>query len=396
MSLLLAVPFVLTLISAICFSLIVHESGHWAAAKLSGVACPVFCVGFGKTIFKLTVLGTEFRWCLIPIGGFVIILGSEESDEDNLHVAQELLRDNPKLPRSICDASNWRNSKGRASNLLMILGGVLANFLSLPIGLALVYLMFGRPVLAEPLQVDLVWKGSPAHKASVMKGDRLILADGVPIESWSGLRNTLLFRDEVTLRLQRGDEVLDTVVPVKHPPIRQFRDFRNRFREVTSLGLAGPNEVVTNEPLDVAQAIRLSLSDYWTLLSDIPRILFGTFIGRSDTTTFRGPWGLHHPGLLIYGKTPISVHAFVYAWATLGVLELAFTLAPLALTRTSSTDGARALQTLIGHRPGLRSKPQTYHLKLSWALLICFVTTGGVGALGCIFGFDVLKILSLA
>ena len=63
----------------------VHELGHFIAARLAGVRVLRFSIGFGPSIFSFTGRrGTEFRLALLPLGGFVEMLGEEVGEKDDL------------------------------------------------------------------------------------------------------------------------------------------------------------------------------------------------------------------------------------------------------------------------------------------------------------------------
>lgn len=56
-----------------------HECGHFVACKLSGVGTPEFAIGFGPTLFEKDIANTRFTLALIPLGGYVEILGMREA-----------------------------------------------------------------------------------------------------------------------------------------------------------------------------------------------------------------------------------------------------------------------------------------------------------------------------
>ncbi len=59
----------------------VHELGHFLVAKRSGVTVLRFSLGFGPKIFAITRGGTEYRLSLIPLGGYVKMLGEDAEEE---------------------------------------------------------------------------------------------------------------------------------------------------------------------------------------------------------------------------------------------------------------------------------------------------------------------------
>lgn len=61
---------------------LVHEWGHFAAAKKSGVTVEEFALGFGKKIWGFHKDGTDFNLNLVPFGGFVRMVGEEEASDE--------------------------------------------------------------------------------------------------------------------------------------------------------------------------------------------------------------------------------------------------------------------------------------------------------------------------
>src|SRR3954463_15795980 len=73
---------------------VVHEFGHFAVAKLCGVRVEAFSIGFGPRLFGVKRGDTDYKVCLLPLGGYVKMTG--ESPEQNLQtpgrpVAQQVL-----------------------------------------------------------------------------------------------------------------------------------------------------------------------------------------------------------------------------------------------------------------------------------------------------------------
>src|ERR1700691_959280 len=63
---------------------VVHEFGHFAVAKLCGVRVEEFSLGFGPRLFGVKYGDTEYKVCLLPLGGYVKMTG--ENPEQNLQV----------------------------------------------------------------------------------------------------------------------------------------------------------------------------------------------------------------------------------------------------------------------------------------------------------------------
>jgi len=77
------------LLTILIFALIItvlvsiHEFGHFAAAKLSGVAVQEFAIGFGPTIFKKHYKGTDYKFNIFPLGGYVQLEGETDAANPN-------------------------------------------------------------------------------------------------------------------------------------------------------------------------------------------------------------------------------------------------------------------------------------------------------------------------
>src|SRR5512143_599030 len=73
---------ILALIFVLSFLIVFHEGGHFALAKLFRFPVEVFSLGFGKRLFGWKKNGTDYRVSLIPLGGYVKVvgLGPDESD----------------------------------------------------------------------------------------------------------------------------------------------------------------------------------------------------------------------------------------------------------------------------------------------------------------------------
>ena len=73
-------PWVLIVLgfSAVIF---VHELGHCVLAKLADVRVEKFCIGFGRELFGFTRGETRYSFNILPLGGYVKMLGQEDFDD---------------------------------------------------------------------------------------------------------------------------------------------------------------------------------------------------------------------------------------------------------------------------------------------------------------------------
>ena len=73
---------ILAFVFVLSFLIFFHEFGHFLVAKLFKFPIEVFSIGFGKRLFGFKRNGTDYRISLVPLGGYVKIvgLGPDESD----------------------------------------------------------------------------------------------------------------------------------------------------------------------------------------------------------------------------------------------------------------------------------------------------------------------------
>jgi regulator of sigma E protease len=148
-----------------------HELGHFSVARFFGVHIEVFSIGFGKKIASYQWGDTEWRFSMIPLGGYVKMKGQEDINP--------LTRSN--------DADSY-NSQAPYKRLLILLGGPLANFLIAFILFIIIALM-GTTSL-KPIVGGMI-KDSPAVLSGLQVGDEIKSINKVTIKSWGDLSKAI-------------------------------------------------------------------------------------------------------------------------------------------------------------------------------------------------------------
>lgn len=140
------------------FLIFIHEFGHFAAAKLSGVQVNEFALFMGPAIFKKQVGETLYTVRTIPIGGYCAMEG-EDVDTDN--------------PRSFQKAALWKR-------LVILVAGAAMNFVAGVLILAIVYAparQFVVPVI-DSFEEGCVLEAPEGHDFGFKAGDRILEIDG--------------------------------------------------------------------------------------------------------------------------------------------------------------------------------------------------------------------------
>jgi regulator of sigma E protease len=175
----------------------VHEFGHFLLAKLLGVKVQAFSLGFPPKLISKTWGETEYRLSVIPLGGYVKLLGENPDDE----VAPE------EEHRSFSHHPLWHRA-------LIVLAGPGFNLLFAVLALSLTFAISGIPYLIP--KVGEVMPDSPAAQAGLKKDDLVTAIDGKTITRWEELVTTVRLSAErpLALAVKRGEaELTLTITP---------------------------------------------------------------------------------------------------------------------------------------------------------------------------------------
>ena len=201
-----AVVYTLSFIFVLGVLVFVHELGHVLAAKRVGIRVLKFQLGFNPTIFSYTYGDTEYGIGALPLGGYVKMAG--EATEDG----------------PIGDPSEFL-SKSRWQRFQVLVMGPVMNLL-LAFVLAAVVLYQGAEVESyndQPVVVGVVKAGSPAARAGIQTGDRIVTVAGHRIDTWEDFFVTIGTRAnrEVQIGLLRqGLDVTKAVTPLSDDKAR--------------------------------------------------------------------------------------------------------------------------------------------------------------------------------
>ncbi len=149
--------------------ILVHELGHFLAARRVGIEVEEFAIGFGPRIAGFKAGGTNFSVRLLPLGGYVRMLG-EEGDQ----------QEKPEGSFS---------SKTPLQRMLVIASGPIMNFLFAILVFVLIFGVVGLP-LNEPVIGDVL-AGSPADGAGFLAGDVVLEIDSQPLSTWVDLQQAV-------------------------------------------------------------------------------------------------------------------------------------------------------------------------------------------------------------
>lgn len=192
MSLLLYLFIALMALSVLVFF---HELGHFTVARLFGVKIERFSIGFGKILSRRHCCGTEWAFSAIPLGGYVKMKGQDDSDP--LTTSSD--------PDSYTAKKPWQR-------ILILLAGPAANMI-LAFFIYLSIALMGAPLVAArdyiPPVVGTVAPETPAAKAGLQPGDRILAVDGEPVHYWYQIGELIQKNpDPILLTIRRGERTV--------------------------------------------------------------------------------------------------------------------------------------------------------------------------------------------
>jgi len=172
----------------------VHEFGHFFTAKLVGVRVEVFSFGYGKRLFGFKKGETDYRVSLIPMGGYVKMLG-EGLFEPARELAPDDLMAKTRFQRFLIMAM------GSVMNILLAV--VIVAFIN-GVGVSVPEYQDEKPV------VGWIEPGSPAEKAGMRVDDEIVRIGGRAVKTWSDVEIAVGSKPDRLVRLDvlRGGQPL--------------------------------------------------------------------------------------------------------------------------------------------------------------------------------------------
>lgn len=178
---------------ALSILVLVHEFGHYFAAKITGVKVEEFGLGLPPRIFGKKIGETVWSLNWLPIGGFCRLYGEDGNKQGH---------------RAFNNKNPWQ--KG-----LIVLGGVLMNLVLAVVIFSTVYTIMGVPKETDRVKIIGVAQGSPAEEAGLKEDDWIKKVGEVEIKEGSELTQEVekYKGEEIELFINREGQ--DSVLPVR-------------------------------------------------------------------------------------------------------------------------------------------------------------------------------------
>jgi regulator of sigma E protease len=260
-----SLPMIAVTVLAFGLLIVIHEAGHYLAARWSGMRVERFSIGFGPVIWSRKRGDTEWAVSAIPLGGYVKIAGMAPGED---------------LPEG--DTSAY-SAKPAWKRFLVILAGPAMNYL---LAVVLAVGLIATMGLREPDQSSVIGDviaGGAAERAGLRSGDRVLSAAGAPVEDWKSLVQAV--------RSHPGQDLPLSVARAGAAPGAPPETISLRPDDSGGIGKAGiaPSlRAVRAGPLEaVAQGVRRTNEKAAEILGGL-----GQVVTRKQKAELQGPLGI--------------------------------------------------------------------------------------------------------
>jgi regulator of sigma E protease len=292
---------------------LVHELGHFVAAKSFNVYVKEFAIGMGPKVFSRKGKETTYSLRLLPIGGFVSMLGEEGVEEEGI------------------DHSRSVKSVPKYQQIIIMLAGVVMNFLLAFLLITATYIINPVVVIPPPAIIDTVITDSPAAAAGMLSKDEIILvtfkdqSSFVPKDFYDLASRIGLNQEEVAFKIKRGSQVLTLMIT---PQVLDDGKIQFGFTALPS----------TSRKITVFEGIGYGFSSVVTMTSQLGELVGMMFKGKG-IDNLSGPVGIFQ-ATTTYAEAGLIPFLFMIGFLSINIGFM--NLLPLPIL-----DGGRVVLVLI-------------------------------------------------
>jgi len=245
-----------------------HEFGHFLIARLFRVGVEKFSLGFGPRLLGKKVGITDYRLSLVPLGGYVKMVGEEPDEDLDPHL----------IPLSF-------THKHVLKRILIVFAGPFFNILLAVLIFWVISFVSGVMILKS--SIGSVKENSPAQIAGFKKGDLVTAVDGVAVDTWESMAERITHSGgkplEITVERPEGSLVLRAI-----PELITSKNLlgENIKRYVIGIGTAGETY---SRKLGFFQAAEESLRQTYGIVELMVMILTKLITGDISIDTVGGP-----------------------------------------------------------------------------------------------------------
>ena len=261
----------------------VHELGHFTLAKINGVKVEEFSIGMGPKILSKQYKETKYSLGILPIGGYVKMLGEEEESDD---------------PDSF-------SSKSPLRRITIIVAGVIMNYI-LAICIFTGYINNFGYMKINAMDVA---EGSPAYESGLQEGDKFLKVNGLKVFTQDDISAGILlsYGNPVDMTIERNGERKELTVTPKLDENNQYK-IGVSFERIQNPGFADSFKQSFNQTASLVSQTFKGLGMIFTGKANLKTDVGGpvTIVKMSAATAKAGIWPL------LYFTAFLSVNLAVF------------------------------------------------------------------------------------
>lgn len=348
--------------------ILVHELGHFWAAKAVDIEVPRFSIGIGPKMVGFKRGETEYVISWLPLGGYVKMAGmADEEVQSKFEGGGSPDEARTPSPRDFDAKPLW-------ARMVVISAGVFMN-------MVFAFLVFVVIMHERGIQIPLIGEvdpDSPAEVAGLLPGDIVVAIDGRGVREWAEM--ALIIEQSpgrtIPLTVQRGESLL----PMRATPATR-REYLELAADTVELGRLGIRSDLENgyRPLGWGSAVVEGAhhTAYW--VGEIYRFLWKLMTGKTSVKELGGP--------ILIGQLS-GQSARLGIWPLLGFMAIiSVNLAILNMLPIPVLDGGHMFLLLL---EGLRGKALTIDQRIRFSQVGLVVL---IGIMILAFANDILRLL---
>lgn len=336
-----------------------HEFGHFIVAKLNKIRVDEFSFGFPPKLFGKKIGETTYNFNLLPLGGYVKILGENMEEADFVEVG---FLDKETDPEKIELRRRSMAYKPKYVQASILLAGVAMNFLVAWILLSVGFMSglptsvgsvpAGSAINNQALTITSVITNSPAEKGGIRVGDKITSLETKTdstklLSSNFGAETVQNFvkshgGEEINVSIVRANESMQVIVV---PEL-------NKTSNNPMIGISMDEIGILKLPVHKAiwEGLKLSGDVFVATAVGFYNLIHDAILGHADISSLTGPVGI----VGVVGDA--AKFGFVYLLSFTALISI--NLAVINLIPIPALDGGRLLFLLIEKIKGSRIKPK--------------------------------------
>ena len=190
------------LLVSLSILIVLHELGHFTLARIFKVRVEKFYLFFdaGFALFRKKIGDTEYGIGWLPLGGYVKISGMIDESMDREQMKQ------PPQPYEFRTKKAWQR-------LLIMLGGVIVNFLLALLIYILVFFKWGEEYVPVESMVYGYSFEQEFKELGLENGDKILSLDGEKVDRWLSIHHDIVVNETRVIQVEREGVIMDIQVP---------------------------------------------------------------------------------------------------------------------------------------------------------------------------------------